>query len=312
MPDRPPMRFAISIPQYIADGTFDPAGFRAYMARAETLGFDSAWTGEQVLGSKPHLGPIETMTYAAACTDRMRLGCMLLVTPLYSPLHLAKSLSSLDQLSRGRIEIGVGTGGRFRMFSAFGVDPGSLVARFTEGLRLMQALWTEPRVTFDGRFWQMEGAAMEPKPFQKPYPPIWFGASHPAALRRAVRLGDGFFGAGSSTTAQFTNHVRVVRDALAESGREPASFAIAKRVYIGVDDDAERGRRRVAASLDDLYGYFGLRGLEAVAVSGPPDACVRGLREVAEAGAELILLNPLFDEPEQMERLAGEVIPHLM
>src|SRR5690349_17010366 len=98
-------------------------------------------------------------------------GCMLFVTPLHSPVHLAKSLSTLDQLSRGRIEVGVGTGGRFRMFSAFGVDPDSLVARFTEGLRLMKALWTEPRVTFEGRFWQLEGAAMEPKPFQKPWPP---------------------------------------------------------------------------------------------------------------------------------------------
>src|SRR5262249_42980859 len=167
-------------------------------------------------------------------------------------------------------------------------------------------------VLVGGRVGGGGGGPGAPSPSKTPPPPIWFGASHPAALRRAVRLGDGFFGAGSSTTAQFTNHVRVVRYALAESGREPASFAIAKRVYIGVDDEAERGRRRVAASLDDLYGYFGLRGLEAVAVSGPPDACVRGLREVAEAGAELILLNPLFDEPEQMERLAGEVIPHLM
>ena len=311
MPDRPPMRFAISIPQYFADATFDPAGFRSYLARAEALGFESAWAGEQILGSKPHLGPIETMTYAAACTERLRLGCMVLVTTLYSPLHLAKSLSSLDQLSRGRIEVGVGTGGRFRMFSAFGVDPGSFVARFTEGLRLMKALWTEQRVTFDGRFWRLEGAAMEPKPFQKPHPPIWFGASHPDALRRAVRLGDGFFGAGSSTTAQFADHVRVVRDALAERGRGTASFPIAKRVYIGVDDDPGRARARVAGALDELYGYFGLRGMEAVAVSGPPDACAQGLREVAEAGAELILLNPLYDEAEQMERLATEVVPRL-
>src|SRR5262245_58353147 len=218
------VRFAISIPQFVADGTFDPAGFRAYLARAEALGFPSAWTGAQVLGSMPHLGPVETMTYAAACTERMRLGCMLLVTPLYSPVHLAKSLATLDQLSRGRIDVGVGTGGRFRMFSAFGVDPGSLVARFTEGLRVMRALWTEPRVTFHGRFWQLDGAAMEPKPFQKPCPPVWFGGSHPAALRRAARLGDGFFGAGSSTTAQFADQVRVVRAALADLGRGAAAF----------------------------------------------------------------------------------------
>jgi len=146
------------------------------MARAEALGFDSAWTQEQVLGSMPHLGPIETMTYAAACTERLRLGCAVFVLPLHSPVHLAKGLSTLDQLSRGRLEVGVGFGGR-RMFSAFAVDPDRLVTRFVEALQLMKALWTEPRVTFKGRFWRLDGAAMEPKPFQKPYPPVWFGGA---------------------------------------------------------------------------------------------------------------------------------------
>ena len=305
-------RFAISIPQTVADGTFDPVAFRAYLARAEALGFDSAWTSEQVLGSAPVLSPIETMTYAAACTERLRLGCAVFVSSLHNPVHLAKSLSTLDQLSRGRTEVGVTTGGRFRMFSAFDAEPDSFVARFTEGLALMKALWTEPRVSFEGRFWRLDDAAMEPKPFQKPGPPIWFGANHPRSLRRAVRLGDGFIGAGSSTTEQFAEHVKVVREALAESGRDPAGFRIAKRVYLGVDDDAERARKRVAAGLDERYGYFGLRGrLTPVAVSGPPDACARGLREVADAGAGMILLNPLFDDAEQMERLTAEVLPLL-
>ncbi len=305
------MRFAISIPQFVSDGAFDPARFRAYMARAEGLGFESAWTLEQTLGTMPFMSPLQTMTYAAACTERIRLGCVVFVTPLHSPVHLAKDLSTLDQLSRGRLEIGVGTGGRHRMFSAFQVDPTSLVARFNEGLRLMKALWTEPRVNFDGRFWQLKDAAMEPKPFQKPHPPIWFGASHPDALRRAVRHGNGFFGAGSSTTKQFAEQVPIVRQALAEAGRAAASFKIGKRVYIAVDDAAERARRRIGESLHRFYPFFELSGLEAVAVYGPPDACVRGLREVAQAGAELILLNPVFDEAEQMERLVAEVVPKL-
>jgi len=202
------MRFAISIPQFVSDGEFDPARFRAYMARAESLGFESAWTLEQTLGAMPFMSPLQTLSYAAACTERIRLGCVVFVTPLHSPVHLAKDLSTLDQLSRGRIEIGIGTGGRHRMFSAFQVDPTSLVARFNEGLRLMKTLWTEPRVNFDGRFWQLKDAAMEPKPFQKPHPPIWFGASHPDALRRAVKHGNGFFGAGSSTTKQFAEQGR--------------------------------------------------------------------------------------------------------
>ena len=186
------MRFAIALPQFYADGEFDPAAFRAYLTRAEELGFDSAWTQEQTLGSWNQFAPIETMTYAAACTRRLRLGCVVFVSTLYSPVHLAKSVSTLDQLSQGRIEVGVGTGGRGRPFAAFGVDPRRYVARFTEGIELMKALWTQPRVTFDGEFWQLKDEAMEPKPAQSVpvdavqpgrYPGILAGAV-PAVWRR--------------------------------------------------------------------------------------------------------------------------------
>jgi probable F420-dependent oxidoreductase len=304
------MRFAISIPQFYADGEFDPAAFRAYFARAEELGFESAWAQETVLGPSSQLGPAEAMTYAAACTQRLRLGCAVFVSTLYSPVHLAKSLSSLDQLSRGRIEIGVATGGKGRPFAAFGVDPQRYVARFTEGLALMKALWTDARVTFDGEFWQLKDAVMEPKPFQKPFPPIWLGGAGPTALRRAVRLGSGFFGAGSSPTAKFADQVQIVRAALAESGRPAGDFPIAKRVYIAVDEDAGRARQRINAALERLYGHRS-EDIEAAAVAGTAADCVRELRKVAEAGAELILFTPMFEQAEQAESLAAAVIPRL-
>jgi probable F420-dependent oxidoreductase len=304
------MRFAISIPQFYSDGEFDPAAFRAYFARAEELDFESAWTQEQVLGSAPQLGPVETMTYAAACTQRLRLGCAVFVSTLHNPVHLAKSLSTLDQLSRGRIEIGVGTGGKGRPFAAFGVDPERYVARFTEGIALMKALWTDSRVTFDGEFWQLKDAAMEPKPFQKPFPPIWFGGAGPAALRRAIRLGSGFFGAGSAPIAKFADQVQMVREALAESGRPAADFPIAKRVYIAIDEDAGRACKRINTELERLYSHRSA-DIEAAAIAGTPADCVRELHKVAEAGAELILFTPLFDQAEHVERLAAEVIPRL-
>jgi len=302
------MRLAISIPQTFAGGTFDPAGFRAYLARAEALGFESAWTQEAILGSMPTLDPVDVLTYAAAVTERLRLGCAVLLTALRSPVHLAKSLSTIDQLSRGRLEIGVGLGARVDVYPAFGADAATRVARFNEGLRVMRALWTEPSVTFDGRFWRLRDAAMEPKPFQRPHPPVWFGASHPSALRRAVRHGDGFFGAGSQTTAQFVEQVRTVRALLAEAGRDPSGFSIAKRVYVIVDDDRERAGRRLA---DWFLRRYGRPGLEGVAVWGPAAECAERVREVREAGAELVLLTAPFDEAEQLERLASEVVPRL-
>jgi probable F420-dependent oxidoreductase len=306
----PGMKFAIAIPQFCADGEFDPGAFRAYFARAEELGFASAWTQEGMLGSGPQLGPIETMAYAAACTQRMRLGCVVFVSTLHSPVHLAKSITTLDQLSRGRIEVGVGTGGKNRPFAAFGVDPARYVARFTEGIALMKALWTEPSVTFDGEFWQLKDAPMEPKPFQKPYPPVWFGGASEPALRRAVRLGDGFFGAGSATTAAFAEQVQIVRDALDKAARPAEDFPIAKRVYIAIDEDAGRARGRINAALERIYGRR-VPAIEAAAFAGTAADCVRELQRVAAAGAELILGTALFDQREQMERLAADVIPQV-
>jgi probable F420-dependent oxidoreductase len=305
------LEFAVAIPQFIPDGAFDPARFRAYLMRAEALGFGSAWALEQVFGSTPALGPVETMTYAAAVTDRIRLGCVVFVTPLHNPVHLAKSLSTLDQLSRGRLDVGVAIGGQGRMFSAFEVDPTHLVSRFNEGLRLMQALWTEPTVNFEGRFWQVQGAEMEPKPFQKPHPPIWFGANRPAALRRAVKHGYGFFGAGSTTTERFAEQVKTVRAELAAADRNPATLRIAKRIYIAVDDDAERAHQTVSDGLHRLYAQVGLREIVRVAVFGTPEMCAAGVRAVADAGAELILFTPFVDQDEQMERLAAEVMPRV-
>jgi len=304
------VRFAISMPQRFGDGAFDPGAFRAFLARAEALGFESVWTQEQVLGVFPQLAPTETMTYAAACTERIRIGCAVYVTPLHNPVHLAKSLSTLDQLSGGRLEIGVGAGGKERPFAAFDADPATFVARFTEGVRLMTACWTEPEITFDGRFWQLHGEAMEPKPFQKPHPPLWFGGGHPNALRRGVRLGGGFFGAGSTTTARFRRQVGDLRTILAEEGHDPAAVPIAKRVYVHVDEDAPRAQRIVTEELARIYDHLGA-DLTPVAVFGAPDACVEGVRDVIDAGAAMILFTPLRDEAAQMERVAREVVPHL-
>jgi probable F420-dependent oxidoreductase len=250
------------------------------------------------------------MTYAAACTERIRLGCVVFVSTLHLPVHLAKSIATLDQLSGGRIDVGVGTGGKHRPFAAFGMSSERYVARFSEGVELMKALWTQPRVTFDGEFYQLSDAAMEPKPAQKPHPPLWFGANGEPALRRAVRLGDGFFGAGSAPTARFAEQVQIVRAALAEQGRDAASFPIAKRVYVAVDDNAARARERINAAMAQIYGQR-VPDIEAAAVAGSPGDCAAELAKVAAAGAELILFTTMFDQSEQAARLAAEVMPRL-
>jgi probable F420-dependent oxidoreductase len=303
------MRFAISIPQYARESRFDGGAFRSYLRRVEELGlFESGWTQELVIGAAGSLAPLQTLTYAAACTERLRLGCAVFVLPLHNPVHLAKAISSLDCLSHGRVEVGVATGGRERPFGAFGVDGHRPVARFNEALALMKACWTEHEINFDGRLWKLRGASMEPKPVQKPYPPVWFGGSVSAGMRRAVRHGDGFMGAGSQTIAQFAAQVKVVREELSVQGRSPDTFRIGKRVYVHVEDDALRGRQLLE---DALTRHYGGGSWSEHVLAGPAEACTAGIRAVADAGAELILLNPLVDDAHQLERLSAEVIPAL-
>jgi len=133
------MKFAIGIPQIYPDGAFSPPDFRSYLARVEELGvYESAWTQEAVLGfspqgAAPQLAPLELMTYAAACTSTLRLGCTVLVTTLHNPVHLAKGLATLDQLSGGRLEIGVGSGGPGRAIESAAVT--GTVAECVDGVQ---------------------------------------------------------------------------------------------------------------------------------------------------------------------------------
>lgn len=308
------MRFSISIPQFDSTG-FDADGLRGYLARAEQLGFEGGWTLEQVIGEAPLLAPLEVLAYCAACTERLRLGVAVLVASLHDPLQLASAVTAVDRLSHGRLDLGVAPGGGSRRFAAFGVEPSTFVARFTEGLELMKAAWSDaPRVTFHGRFRDVDNLAIAPKPVQRPHPPIWFGGHAPAALARAVRHGDAFLGAGSASTADFAAEVSVLAAQLAEQDRDPTQFTIGKRVYLIVDDDADRARRRALAGLHRIYGPK-LRNADNLPVCGTPDGVVAGLGAVIDAGAEMLLLNPVgadtAEDREQMERLAAEVIPQL-
>ncbi|ETB39820.1 luciferase, partial [Mycobacterium avium 11-0986] len=169
------MRFSIAIPQFDYDG-FDGAGLRSFLTRAEQLGFEGGWALEQIIGPAPLLAPLELLAYCAACTERLRLGVAVLVTSLHDPLQLASAVTAVDRLSHGRLDIGVAPGGGTRKFAAFGVDKDTFVAYFTEGLKLMKAAWSDdPRVTFHGRFRDVDDLPIAPKPVQRPHPPIWFG-----------------------------------------------------------------------------------------------------------------------------------------
>ena len=303
--------FGIGAPQVHTHLPVDLEEIRRYIERAEALGFHSLWVQEQA-GLRAAAGALEgvsMLSYAAALTRRIRLGNAVFLINLRNPIQLAKSLASLDQLSQGRLIVGVGLGGVTRLYEAYGLSPEHRVSRFVEALTLMKKLWTEENFTFEGKFWQIEKASLLPRPFQKPHPPVWFGANSPAALKRAVKHGSGFIGAGSSSSGDFKSKVQTVLSALAEAKKGSADFIIGKRVYLAVDRDRERAAKRLREWFGLFYGQADLA--DRVAVWGSAEECIERLKEIIAAGARLLLLNPVFNMMEQMEVLASEVVPRV-
>jgi probable F420-dependent oxidoreductase len=299
----------IGIPQSFANSKLDLKLIHEFVPRAEALGYDSLWVQEQIITDAPLLEPVTLMTYVAALTSKARIGSSVLLLVIRNPVQLAKSLATLDQLSQGRLIAGVAIGGAHVPEKVFGTAGGKRSHRFVEALEVMKALWTQPKASFKGEYWNFENIPMEPKPLQKPYPPLWFGARTEIGLKRAVRHGDGWMGAGSSSTADFAGHVAMVRRMLEEAKRDPAGFPISKRVYLAVDANRERADRR-------LREWFQMRYKNAamapqVSIWGSREECTEKLQELVRAGAQHLLLNPVFDEMEQAELLASEVMPHL-
>jgi probable F420-dependent oxidoreductase len=285
------MEFAIAIPH-----TFpDPAGVQRFLRRAEELPFAAAWCIEQVIGTAPVLESVTTLAYAAATTTRLRLGIAVLLIAQRNPIDTAKSLSSLDVLSNGRLIVGVGLGASSRQYPAYGLTPEGRVTRFRENLEIIKRLWTEDRVTFHGRFSQLDNIPMQPKPVQKPHPPIWFGGHVEAALRRAVELGNGFIGAGSTPMATFLEDIKQL----------PPEFPKAKRLYLALGDNLPR--------LREWFGAFYHKPdmADQVAAWGSPQHIAGEIRRLQDAGVHHLLLNPVFDEEEQMERLVQDVLPRV-
>jgi alkanesulfonate monooxygenase SsuD/methylene tetrahydromethanopterin reductase-like flavin-dependent oxidoreductase (luciferase family) len=150
---------------------------------------------------------------------------------------------------------------------------------------------------------------MQPKPVQQPHPPLWFGARVPAALKRAVKYGDAFMGAGSSSIEDFITQYGLIQQYLEEAGRDPATFKISKRVYLAVADDRDQGEKRVRAWFGTRYGRPEMA--PRVAIWGSRQECLDKLGQLVRAGAQHLVLEPVYDEMDHLELLAEEIVPYL-
>ena len=303
------VKLGIAVPQGFADGRIDMALVRQFAVRAEGLGYDDLWVAEQITGAIASLEPVGLLAYVAALTQRVRIGASVFVSTLRNPVQFAKAIGTLDHLSAGRLTVGLGLGTNTRMYPAYGLAEERRVARFTEGVRIMQALWTQDAADYEGSFAALSGVKMEPKPVQKPHPPLWFGARAPDVLCRTARLADGWMGAGSSANDAFIREHGALMAMLEEEGRDPARFGVSKRVYLAIDSDEARGWAGLRAWIGGFYGNPDLA--EQWSIVGSAEYVAEQLSQLVEAGANHLLLNPVHNSMEHLEIIAQEVAPRI-
>jgi probable F420-dependent oxidoreductase len=284
--------------------TVDILAVRQVAQGAEALGFRDLWVTENTLDHVFCFDPMVILTYAAAVTTTIRLGVAVVVLPVHNPIHVAHQVASLDYVSNGRAILGVGLG-RDQHYTEFQVPRERRVRRFREGVELIKALWTEPRVSYQGEIFQLEGGTMAPKPVQKPHPPIWLGGGHPDALRRAAAIADGWMGSGGSSTASFSHSVPILKTALEKAGRDPATFPISKRVFLSVHERPDVARTEVQRWYSEVY--HNPEGTDASGVHGTPKQVRERLEALVAMGANHLLLNPVCRHVEQLEALATVV-----
>ena len=296
------MRLAVALPQDLSGS--GPGTLTAYARRAEELGFDGLWALDSGIGGAtarvPYLDPLPALAAAAAVTERIPLGVAVIVASRRNPPQLAKDAASLAVLSGDRFVLGLGVGNDPPEAARLGFRVDHRGARLSQAVELMRALWQPGPTSYASEHHHLDEVPMEPKPPAGSVP-IWLAGSAPPALARAARLGDGWIGAGSAPLAAFPEQCQGVLDALTERGRDPEGFPRSRRVYLAIADTTEEAVRRLTPVLDGMYGWPGMT--ERCGVCGPPELVAEQLARLAEAGATELLLNPLDDLPEQLERL---------
>ncbi|MEO4042172.1 LLM class flavin-dependent oxidoreductase [Hoeflea sp. CAU 1731] len=287
----------------------DMARLRNYLMKSDALGFDSLWVTEQLFGPGPRLAPVALLSFAAALTSRAKLGTGILQIALRSPALLAKTTSTLDHLSGGRLIMGVAAGSDPASYRACGLSSERTGAQLEQAVELLRRFWTEDGVSHDDGRLEILDASINPKPVQKPHPPIWFGGSSRIALKRAARLGTGWMGAGAAPNARYLSEMTMMRELAAEAGHAPGAFKVGKRVYIAVDSDTARAQFRLREWFGTTYPGRDPSAVDVLAVSGRPEDCLDQLGSFLESKPDYVVLNPVFDELEQLDVIAEALVP---
>lgn len=284
------MRLGTSVPQF--GSISGAASVRAVAERAEALGYDSLWVGDRLIGpvapKAPYPGtadgslpdgfrraldPTGVLTFAAACTRRVRLGMSVLVLPLYNPVILARELTTLDVLSEGRLSLGIGTGWLPDEYDAAGVDMKTRGARIEEAMDVLRKYWTEETPEHKGAFYTLPKCEVL-RPVQRPGPPLYLSAYKPGPLRRVAERADGW-NPGALPIPVMQAMWGGILGMAKEAGRDPAALELVVRANVVILPSAPAG---------DRHPFIGTE--EQIR------ADIQALRDI---GAHELLLDPQFD-----------------
>jgi probable F420-dependent oxidoreductase len=326
------MKYGLRIPSFALGprtATLDAMG--RYLRRAEDLGFDSAVTIDHLLLTPPAyactwLEAMTTLAALAGVTRTIRLGTMVLVLPLRNPVYFAKEWATLDVLSGGRTILGVGVGWHEEEFGLMGVPYRERGGRTSEAIELLKALWAGDGVTYEGKYYRIRNVTVDPKPVQSPHPPIWIGGgTQPSekvygqmvpnidpVLRRVARYADTWVPHSSATPEMVKADWARVQAFAREYGRDPERIGRVYSNFVWVLKEGERPESaaphfKVYSGMDlDYWRTYYLLGT-AQQVADRISARVAAL----DGGVDTIVLNPLNWSVEQLELIAGEVLPRV-
>jgi alkanesulfonate monooxygenase SsuD/methylene tetrahydromethanopterin reductase-like flavin-dependent oxidoreductase (luciferase family) len=307
-------------------------GFRDYLdfnVEAEALGFHSSFLVEHhFTGWNQVSATLMLLACLAMRTTRLRLGTAVIVLPWHNPVLLAEQAATLDLVSGGRLDLGIGRGYRHSEFTGFHVPPEEAEERFDEAVEILTRSWlARSRFSHHGRFWRFEDIVVEPPPAQSPHPPLWLAAASAASIRRAARQGFNLLLDQYASPDQIAERIALYRHECSFHGRtfDATSVAVARQVYVATDRaDAEAALARQAAytqrTVDvsrnprteggsHVLAYTGTPGAtEEHALYGTSEEVSAGLKGLEAVGVEHVLLTTLGGE-DQLRRFAREIMP---
>ena len=290
-------------------------GLVEYGVRVEELGYDSVWVWDHILlGVEPNFPIVDSLTVltgVAARTSRLRIGTGVLVLPLRNPVTLAKQLASIDQLSEGRLIMGMASGWYKREFDACGIPYDKRGKLMDENLEIMKRLWTEEKVSGKYMRHEISSAVMYPKPHQKPRMPVLIGGYVDKVLQRAATAGDGWL-TYFYRPADFKTSWDKIRAFAKEAGKDPDSLLNASQLPIMVGPSREAVRDEMMDWLNKEWDFPAHSDCSREsAIMGTVDDCVAQLREHFAVGVQKIIFVPYKYRMDQVETIARDIIPRL-